>query len=319
MPASVPASGKKTPVAGSTKRWTRPPSPSRHATRIAGTRSVGNNTLQNGELAATAASTVGCNASIETFVSAGKGRRVIGAIQRSISRSNTASVPIQKMASSTPPRTTPAQVCSQFIEPRNVGSMKDQLFGCARCDSARDVAAAAPRAMRTRYREGPIGIKRRQEQGGTRRRLRCPQRRSCATTATSEIAVSGGWKIRGVPISRSLDAPGTSARAAGLALRGQPDLLAARALGVSRPRIALRHVLPAILPVVLALTGVHFSSAVLAEATLSFVGLTNHDVPGWGHIMAHAGPYLRDAWWMWLFPGALLIMATAGVTLLADA
>lgn len=109
------------------------------------------------------------------------------------------------------------------------------------------------------------------------------------------------------------------ARAAGLALRGQPDLLAARALGVSRPGIALRHVLPAILPVVLALTGVLFSSAVLAEATLSFVGLTNHDVPGWGHIMAHAGPYLRDAWWMWLFPGALLIMATAGVTLLADA
>jgi peptide/nickel transport system permease protein len=111
---------------------------------------------------------------------------------------------------------------------------------------------------------------------------------------------------------------GRVARAAGLALRGQPDLLAARALGVSRLGIALRHVLPAILPVVLALAGVLFSSAVLAEATLSFVGLTNHDVPGWGHIMAHAGPYLRDAWWMWLFPGGLLIMATAGVALLAD-
>jgi ABC-type dipeptide/oligopeptide/nickel transport system permease subunit len=35
--------------------------------------------------------------------------------------------------------------------------------------------------------------------------------------------------------------------------------------------------------------------------------------------MSHAGPYLRDAWWMWLFPGLLLIMATAGVALLADA
>jgi len=78
---------------------------------------------------------------------------------------------------------------------------------------------------------------------------------------------------------------GRVARAAGLALRGQPDLLAARALGVSRPGIVLRHVVPAILPVVLALTGVLFSSAVLAEATLSFVGLTNHDAPGWGHIM----------------------------------
>lgn len=112
---------------------------------------------------------------------------------------------------------------------------------------------------------------------------------------------------------------GRVVRAAGLGLRGQPHLLAARALGVSRPRIAVRHVLPAILPVVLALSGVLFSSAVLAEATLSFVGLADHSVPGWGHVMAHAGPYLRDAWWMWLFPGLLLVMATAGVALLADA
>lgn len=45
--------------------------------------------------------------------------------------------------------------------------------------------------------------------------------------------------------------------------------------------------------------------AALPEATLSFVGLTDHTMPGWGHIMAHAGPYLRDAWWLWLFPGGL--------------
>ncbi len=111
---------------------------------------------------------------------------------------------------------------------------------------------------------------------------------------------------------------GRVARAAGLGLRGQPHLLAARALGVSRFRIAARHVLPAILPVVLSLSGVLFSGAVLAEATLSFVGLTDHNLPGWGHVMAHAGPYLRDAWWMWLFPGSLIIMTTAGVAVLAD-
>lgn len=111
---------------------------------------------------------------------------------------------------------------------------------------------------------------------------------------------------------------GRVVRAAGLGLRGQPHLLAARALGVSRPRIVLRHVLPAILPIVLSLTGVLFSGAVLAEATLSFVGLADHSVPGWGHIMAHAGAYLRDAWWMWLFPGLMLVMATTGVALLAD-
>jgi peptide/nickel transport system permease protein len=65
---------------------------------------------------------------------------------------------------------------------------------------------------------------------------------------------------------------------------------------VARPKIAIRHVVPAILPIVLSLSGVPLSSAVLAEATLSFVGLAHHNVPGWGHLMSHAGPYLRDAW-----------------------
>ncbi|WP_421998938.1 ABC transporter permease [Reyranella sp.] len=111
---------------------------------------------------------------------------------------------------------------------------------------------------------------------------------------------------------------GRVARAAALGLRGQPHLLAARALGLSRRQIAVDHVLPAILPVVLALSGVLFSGAVLAEATLSFVGLADTSVPGWGHLMAHAGPYLRDAWWLWLFPGLLLVMVTGGVALLAD-
>jgi hypothetical protein len=46
----------------------------------------------------------------------------MGIIQRSISRSKTDSVPIQKIANSSPPRTTPAQVWSQFIEARKVGS-----------------------------------------------------------------------------------------------------------------------------------------------------------------------------------------------------
>jgi peptide/nickel transport system permease protein len=108
-------------------------------------------------------------------------------------------------------------------------------------------------------------------------------------------------------------------RATAYGLRGQPHVTAARALGVSRPMIALRHVLPAVLPVTLSLAGILFSGAVLAEATLSFVGLTDHTTPGWGHIMAHAGPYLRDAWWMWLFPGGLLIMTTTGVALVAEA
>ena len=105
------------------------------------------------------------------------------------------------------------------------------------------------------------------------------------------------------------------ARAAGLALRGQPHVLAARALGGSPAGIAVRHVLPAILPVVLATTGVVFGGAVLAEATLSFVGLGDPSVASWGRLVADAGPYLREAWWLWLFPGLALVGAATGVGL----
>ncbi len=111
---------------------------------------------------------------------------------------------------------------------------------------------------------------------------------------------------------------GRVARAASLGMRGQPHLLAARALGVPRHDIAMHHVLPAVVPVVLSLSGVVFGGTIVAEATLNFVGLGDHAMPGWGHIMAHAGPYLRDAWWLWLFPGLMLLASTMGVALLAD-
>ena len=116
VPPSVPGSASTAPVPGSTKRWTGPDW-SRHKTRIAASRSVGSPTLKVGDFAAAAASYRGRSASSENGFSAA-GSRVIGAIQRSISRSNTDSVPIQKIANSSPPSTTPDQVCSQFIEAR---------------------------------------------------------------------------------------------------------------------------------------------------------------------------------------------------------
>src|SRR5262245_47025334 len=87
------------------------------------------------------------------MLDSGSGSLVIGAIHRSISASNTASVPIQKIANSSPPSTTPAQVCSQFIEARKVDSMTEstgsEVCGerhaegarCAQYQAGRTVAA----------------------------------------------------------------------------------------------------------------------------------------------------------------------------------
>jgi peptide/nickel transport system permease protein len=107
-------------------------------------------------------------------------------------------------------------------------------------------------------------------------------------------------------------------RAAGFSLRGQPYVLAAIALGRSSAGIALRHLLPGVLPLALSMSGVIFGGAVLAEATLSFVGLGDPSMTSWGQTIAHAGSFMHVAWWLWLFPGLALVLTCVGVGLLTD-
>lgn len=108
------------------------------------------------------------------------------------------------------------------------------------------------------------------------------------------------------------------ARAACLALRGEPFVTAAIALGRGAGGIARHHLLPGVLPVVLAMSGIIFGGAVLAEATLSFVGLGDPSLTSWGQTIAHASAFMHVAWWLWLFPGLALIASCVGVGLLTD-
>lgn len=107
-------------------------------------------------------------------------------------------------------------------------------------------------------------------------------------------------------------------RAAGFALRGQPFVLAAIALGRGSGAIAWHHLLPSVLPLALATSGVIFGGAVLAEATLSFVGLGDPSVTSWGRIIANAGSFMHVSWWLWLFPGLALVLTCVSVGLLTD-
>src|SRR5688572_24803491 len=104
--------------------------------RTVGRRSVGRITFQEGDFATAAAASDGRNASNGTALV--DGSRIIGASQRSISLSNTERLPIQKMANIVPPSTTPPQVCNQFIDARNVGSMS-----AARSDQSGETESAA--------------------------------------------------------------------------------------------------------------------------------------------------------------------------------
>jgi peptide/nickel transport system permease protein len=107
-------------------------------------------------------------------------------------------------------------------------------------------------------------------------------------------------------------------RAQVLALREREYVLAARAIGLGPGRILMRHVLPNAASVVIITAGLQVGSAILIEASLSFLGLGDRSLMSWGYMLNDAQPFLRTAWWMSLFPGLALAVTVLGTNLLAD-
>ena len=110
-------------------------------------------------------------------------------------------------------------------------------------------------------------------------------------------------------------------RANTLALREQPFVEAARAIGMSDLRIALRHVLPNTLAPLIVLATAQLGSTILVEASLSFLGLgIPEPFPSWGRMLSEsAAEYVRTAPWLVIFPGIAISLAVFGTNLLGDA
>src|SRR5215470_1068102 len=90
-----------------------------------------------------------------------------------------------------------------------------------------------------------------------------------------------------------------------LALREMPYVEAARAVGMSEFRIAVRHVLPNTLAPLIVLATAQLGSAILVESSLSFLGLgVPEPHPSWGRMLSQsAAEYVRTAPWLVIFPG----------------
>jgi len=119
-----------------------------------------------------------------------------------------------------------------------------------------------------------------------------------------------GW----VPHARTVRA------AAGVEL-GREHVLAARVIGVAPWRILLRHVLPHVLAPVRVLATLQVGSAVLTEATLSFLGLgAPPTVPTLGTLVRTGHDHLLSGqWWLVAFPGAVLVLLVLAAQALGDA
>ncbi len=105
-----------------------------------------------------------------------------------------------------------------------------------------------------------------------------------------------------------------AARGSTLSVREGEYVMAARALGARPGRIVLRHVLPNILAPLIVFTTFQVPSRILAEATLSFVGLgIQPPVPSWGNMLAQSRGYLVAQPWLVALPGLALTVVALGV------
>jgi len=124
------------------------------------------------------------------------------------------------------------------------------------------------------------------------------------------VVVIGGF--RWMPVARLV-------RAQFLSLREKEFVEAARALGASTTRVVVRHILPnALGPVIVAGT-IDVAAAIIAESTLSFLGLGfPPDIPTWGRILFDAKDYLDIAPHWALFPGAAIFLTVLSINFIGD-
>lgn len=106
-----------------------------------------------------------------------------------------------------------------------------------------------------------------------------------------------------------------------LSLREMPFVEAARSVGMSNGRIAFRHILPNTLAPLIVLGTAQLGSAILTEASLSFLGLgVPEPYPSWGRMLSEsAAEYVRVAPWLVIFPGIAISAAVFGANLMGDA
>jgi peptide/nickel transport system permease protein len=104
-----------------------------------------------------------------------------------------------------------------------------------------------------------------------------------------------------------------------LAAKVEDYVEAARAVGNSGLRIAVRHILPNILPALLVQATLSIAAAIIAEASLSFLGLGQQPpAPSWGSMLNTAQRFLTNAPWMAIWPGVAIFLTVLSFNLFGD-
>jgi peptide/nickel transport system permease protein len=108
-------------------------------------------------------------------------------------------------------------------------------------------------------------------------------------------------------------------RGQAISVKAEEYVEGARAIGLDPIRIMLRYILPNVLPPIIVQASLTVASAIIAEASLSFLGLGQlPPAPSWGSMLNTAKDFVSQAPWMSIFPGVAIFLAVLGFNLLGD-
>ncbi len=110
-----------------------------------------------------------------------------------------------------------------------------------------------------------------------------------------------------------------TSRAEVLEIRERMFVQAAQVMGAGTSRIIFRHILPMVLPTILTIATLDFAVVMLAESSLSFLGI-GIQAPEitWGLMVSQGRPYLTTAWWLSFWPGLAIILTTLSLNLVSN-
>ena len=104
-----------------------------------------------------------------------------------------------------------------------------------------------------------------------------------------------------------------------LTLRERDFIVAAQALGAGDGWILRRHLLPNVLPPITVVATFSVARTIIAEASLSFLGLgIPAPEPSWGAMLDEGRNYITTGWWLALFPGVAILLLVLGINLVGD-
>lgn len=108
-------------------------------------------------------------------------------------------------------------------------------------------------------------------------------------------------------------------RSEALRVRNELFVEAAHALGATQYHVIFRHLLPNMVSPLLVMFTITIGRMLLATSALSFIGLgAPPPSPEWGTLLADGRTYIQQAWWLMVFPGAMIAFTTLGFYLLGD-